>query len=43
MYTIREKVTEKLSRLFADSPNSPAASLASPFKDPQVLTLFHVG
>ncbi|KAI9194710.1 hypothetical protein LWI28_008502 [Acer negundo] len=29
MYSIREKVTEKLSHLFADSPNNSAASLNS--------------
>ncbi|KAL9408449.1 hypothetical protein AB3S75_046918 [Citrus x aurantiifolia] len=32
MYSIKEKVTEKLSRLFADSPNN---SVSSPYDDPQ--------
>lgn len=37
MYSIKEKVTEKLSRLFADSPNN---SVSSPYDDPQVLFFF---
>lgn len=37
MYSIKEKVTEKLSRLFADSPNN---SVSSPYDDPQVLVFF---
>ncbi|KAH7573171.1 hypothetical protein ACOSQ2_006921 [Xanthoceras sorbifolium] len=36
MYSIREKVTEKLSRLFADSPNNSADSLTSAPQNPQV-------
>ncbi|KAK3187679.1 hypothetical protein Dsin_027240 [Dipteronia sinensis] len=37
MYSIREKVTEKLSHLFADSPNNSAASLnSSATENPQV-------
>ncbi|KAK0607509.1 hypothetical protein LWI29_016025 [Acer saccharum] len=37
MYSIREKVTEKLSHLFAESPNNSAASLnSSATENPQV-------
>ncbi|KAK1592994.1 hypothetical protein Q3G72_034120 [Acer saccharum] len=37
MYLIREKVTEKLSHLFADSPNNSTASLnSSQTENPQV-------